>query len=216
MSDWPPVYEDTFIIHETGVPPHHRTLLAELRERFPRFDALTNREQVDLRGALYLIDMTASLAARNLGKSPWNAEELFSTEPPARAKSKKQRDQWQSHREHQYCINLSERARVALFRGEWGKAIHDALYAGYHLNGAAASSALGSAQGRLRAKQAIAVRTNHSQQRRETIIREAAEVKARHGRWSMTNVAREIEKKHSGEKGFPRWEAIRKILREPR
>jgi hypothetical protein len=199
------------------VPPHHRAIIAELRERAPPFfEHLTKHEQLDLREAIYTIDMAASSAARSLRTSPWSADELFSLEPPQNARTKRQRERWANFREHQYCLNMCERARTALFQGNWGKAIHDALYAGYHLNGASARSASRSAQGLLRPAQSETAAQRRAKEYHETILQEAVQLRTRHPTWSLTNIAKAIEKKHERQVKFPRWEAVRKKLSRAR
>jgi hypothetical protein len=219
MSEWPPRWEDTFIFRESGVPPYYRKIESELRKRGAYFLALTNREQSDLKEALFIIDMAASSAARELLKSPWSTAQLFKLESPKGANpfgAKKEKDkfnQWIRYREHQSCLRFCRRARRALLIGNWGQAIHAAIYAGYHLNGARAVSAQNSLPGLRGGSLSNQLR---AQRNRETILREARELGARPKRYNVRSIAAEIAAKHKLEKGFPRYDSIRRTLGQDR
>jgi hypothetical protein len=161
-----------------------------------------------------MIDWVASSAALDLRNSPWSPDELFTIERPATAKSKRKYDKWIKYREHQYTLNLCARSRAALFEGNWGQAIHDALFAGRHINGALAYSAARSSKGRNRgggAKRTVHTRANKN---REIVIREARKIRTKHKKYSPHKIARDIDEKFEGKDHFPRCDRIRQILRE--
>jgi hypothetical protein len=215
MSAWPPRYEDNFIIRETGVPPYYKTVRTELARRGALFLAMSAREQSETAEALYIVDMTASLAARELRNSPWSAASLFKPEPPndanpvAGKKQKQKYEQWLRYREHQWCLRFCERARRALLRGEWGKAIHAALYAGNHLNGALAMSARQLLPDLHQGRESVKLR---AEQHREIILREAAEFRAKSKTYNIKSIATRISEKHSSDPKFPGYESIRRTL----
>lgn len=208
MTSWPPNYEDTFR-QETGSAPYHRKILEELRVRRPDFEHLSRREQMDLAEAVWTIDFAASLAARALRRRAWSVEELSGVEPPPSAKSKRKLARWMRERTQQYCINFCSSARTAIFNGNFGKAVHDALYAGQYLNGDVASSGLRSLQG-LTSREGPAANKRRAQKIREIVLAEARTMCA-NNKLSARSAAINITKKHVGQR-FVSERTIRQIL----
>ena len=222
MSEWPPVYEDNFIIHESGTPPYWRKIVAELEAR-DVIRSLTNDAKFEVGQALFMIDGIASLAARSLRNSPFSASELFRIEQPKGANpfsgpgEKRRYKQWRRYREQQYSIEFCRRAREALLSGEWGEAAHTALYAGLHAHGDAALTA-GTLLPGLRAG-TVSVHDRASRNRK-TILGEAKELAAEYSTvrkpYNIKTIAETIADRHKGEKGFPKYDAIRRILGQDR
>lgn len=220
MKGWPPRYEDAFpLLKESGKPPHYGTVRKELIRSVPLYTKLPNHQKLHMEMALYAIDEMASIAHRRLRNSKWSAEQLFKLSPPfefdgrAKGTAKRNYDRWLRDREHQLCISLCWSARAAILADDWGKAIHDALNAGAHYNGALARSAIGSRQGRIRK---IGVPTKlqiRAQKARSRILAEATALRSKRNSWSTSRIAKHIGDDHKAEENFPRYEAIRKILR---
>ena len=217
MSEWPPKFEDTFIILQSGTPPYWQKIKAEL-DRQEWFQTVDPAKQYEFEQALFYIDWIASSAARSLRGSPWNREQLFSAAQPGGmvvfkdGKKTHNYRKWARHREHQCCIEFCRCARDALLGGEWGTAVFSALYAGLHGNGAAGITA-GTLQPSLHAGRTAA--KIRAERNREIILREAAESAPR-GEYNVSSIAAEIHENHKDKHGFPRFEAIRKILSEDR
>jgi len=222
MTAWPPRYESTFQIRETGIPPHSVALVREIKSRFPNASKLSKNEMFSLQWTLYWIDEKASWAAAHLEKSHWTFEDLLSLPTPqlfgfddwrGAHRSRKYRE-WLRFHEHALCIEECRKARDAILAGAFLEAVLPAFYAGEHSNGALALSARFSAEGRIHKKGVLTKRQVQSRANQIAIIAIARELRGRHPSWSTSDIAREIDKRHRISPGFPRFERIRQILRD--
>jgi len=198
---WPPDYK-TF-------PAEHVKLIKAWLSKSRHYKDLTPVQRSALANAVVTLDHTAWRMAQELRGAKISIDDLRERHianlggmPLAR---------FMQLRPKLDCIDFCEETRERVFGGDWGGAVQAAAFAGRNEVGEFAN--LGRAAIYKRNDPSRLTRDHKvAQTRLQTLESEVRRLRERHPDWSKAEIARDIQKRRSSERGFASIQVLRKKI----
>lgn len=206
---WPPIYDEAFTDpHDGKVTYSHIRAIWKWLQQSPACQHWTSHEMNEYGRAIELFDITASLAGERLKACPWSTEQLRNSTPPDRL-SDRELKRWKRLQSSQHCIDRCEKARNAVYTGNFSAALRAALAAGFHFQGDAAQVA----QQILKVPHRARTRVPRHAERDRQYRAEAAQIRAKSKRHrSDQEIAQILQARHANEPNCPSADRIRHII----
>ena len=207
---WPPAYSNPFprpgdLYRDTD---HSRTVLKWL-ENSPALRGVPKKMKRDWAQCVFWFDHTASQLKHELDKAGWSKERVETT--IIGKLTEEERNELAAHRARVMCIDACQRARQAIFGGDWLAAIHASYQAGMQSVGVEADIGRRQLYKRQRAQFSGPIALAKDQLKRK-MLQEAKGRANKNSALSASDIAGILHKEHCKDKNCPSIRTIRAWL----